>query len=104
MCLRFICSFGQIVLWRLSQICFKVDEHMFSLSLKINHEKKRGLDLLADAWFCFIDDILLMTDQQDFESLEIPVWMEQRALGTCRSIQKKTLFFVKLPEKKLEQR
>jgi hypothetical protein len=45
-----------------------------------------------------------MTDQQDFELLEIPVMMEQLALGMCRSIQKKTLFFVKLPEKKLEHR
>ena len=89
---------------RLSQICFTVDEHKFSLSLKINYGKERGLDFLADDLFCFIDDILLMTDQQDFELLEIPVKMVQRALGMCRSIQKKTLSFVKLPEKKLEHR
>ena len=66
--------------------------------------EERVSNTLADALFCFIDDILLMTDQQDFELLEIPVKMVQRALGMCRSIQKKTLFFVKLQEKKLEHR
>jgi hypothetical protein len=60
-------------LTRLSQICFTVDEQKLSLSLKINYGKEGGLDFLADALFCFIDDILLMKDQQDFESLEIPV-------------------------------
>ena len=71
-CLPF-CSISQNVLTRFLQICFKVDKHKFSLSLKINYGKETGLDFLTDALFCFIDDILLMTDQQDFELLEIPV-------------------------------